>query len=670
MELKQNVIDAGGIYKKYSTRLEKLGIKKFEDFFYHIPSRYDDYSITSKIKDLQAGEVVTVQGKVLEIKNIFTRGYKKIQRAKIADETGELEVIWFNQQYLTRTLFPQDTVSLSGKIEQNLNKLTLVSPQYEVIEQGIETIHTGRLVPVYPETAGISSKWIRKQIKMLLDNYLPSSDFLPDEIIKKYNLLSFQEALKEVHFPTVLDHVSIAKDRLSFDELLTIQARSQLLKKEWNKSKRGKKLTLNKVKIDTLIKSLPFELTTAQKKAYEEILTDLSSEISMNRLLEGDVGSGKTVVGAIASYVVFLNKLQTAFIAPTEILATQHLNTLKKILEPFGVKVELVTSKTKLNTNDFDILIGTHAILADKINFKNLGLIIIDEQQRFGVEQRTLLRKKGDNPHVLTMTATPIPRTMALALYGDLDLTIIDQLPKNRKTVKTWVVAETKRNAAYSWIEKEIKTNKTQAFIICPFIEESESMTTVKAAKKEFEHLQQDVFKNLKLALLHGKQKNTERNMILKQFKDGEIDILVATPIVEVGIDIPNASIMVIEASERFGLSQLHQLRGRVGRGDKQSYCLLFTEGQSPKTMQRLKAMETINIGARLAEIDLQMRGAGNIYGTKQHGQSILKIANLSDFSLIEKTKLEAQKIVNEIEKYPKILDKINQMETIEVSPD
>ena len=670
MNLQQKVSDAGGIYKKYSNRLEKLGIIKFEDFLYHIPFRYEDYSLISKIKDLQVGETVTIQGKVLEIKNIFTRGYKKIQKAVISDDSAEIEIVWFNQPYLAKMISPGDEISLSGKVSLNLNKLGLTSPEFEILGEGAP-IHTARLVPVYPETRGISSKWIRRQVdKLLSENLEELPEFLPSKTLKKNNLIELRKAIFDVHFPNIIGEASKAHERLSFDELLLLQAQALRRKREWEKNTKGPGMKPFENELGKLEKSLSFKLTGAQKKAVSEISSDLTSETPMNRLLEGDVGSGKTVVGALASYLTFLNDYQTAFIAPTEILATQHFKTLSDILLPFKVKVELVTGTNKLKTKDFDVLVGTHAMLSEKVEFQNLGLAIIDEQQHFGVEQRAVLRKKGQSPHLLTMTATPIPRTVALTLYGDLSLTIIDEMPRDRKRVKTWVVPEIKRKGAYAWIEKEIKENKSQVFIICPFIEESESMTTVKAAKKEFEYLQNQVFKNLKLSLLHGKQKTKDRDQILQEFKEGKVDILVATPIVEVGIDIPNATVMVIEAADRFGLSQLHQLRGRVGRGEKQSYCLLFTESTSPKTMQRLKALETTYVGAKLAELDLQIRGAGEIYGTAQHGVSMLKIASFSDFGLIEKTKKEAESLIDEIDEYPKFKKKVEEIDKAEVSPD
>lgn len=669
MNLKAKVSSAGGIYKKYSARLEKLGINTFEDFLFHIPFRYEDYSLKSEISQIQGGEIITIEGKVDDIRNIFTRGYRKIQRAIVSDETGKINVVWFNQPYLAKTISKGDRISLSGKVERGKSGLSFVSPEFEILDSDSRSIHTGRLVPVYPETRGISSKWLRKQVDKLLS--LPSfGEHLPKDLIIKNDLLDFDRAIREIHFPKSLEEARKAKERLSFDELLITQAKSHLRKIEWSKKTVGRKLKLFEKEVGKFIEKLPFELTSAQKKAVSEILHDLSSDKPMNRLLEGDVGSGKTVVGAIASYLAHLNKLQTAFIAPTEILANQHLSTLRNLLVPLGMKVELITSKNKLKTSEFDILVGTHAIISDKIKFKDLGLVIIDEQQRFGVEQRGILRKKGDNPHVLTMTATPIPRTVALTLYGELDLTILDELPKGRQIIKTWLVPKQKRSAAYGWIEKQIEKNGTQAFIICPFIEESESAQTVRAATKEFDYLSKNIFKNLRLGLLHGKQKSKERDEVLSHFSSGKLDILVATPIVEVGIDIPNATMILVEAAERFGLAQLHQLRGRVGRGSKQSYCLLFTESDNPMTINRLKAMEVNHIGAVLSELDLKLRGAGDIYGTKQHGQTILKIASLSDFDLIERTKEEAKKLTENIEKYPMFYEKIKEIDSREVSPD
>lgn len=677
MDLQLPVSEVSRAYKMYARRLEKLGILKLEDFLFHIPFRYDDFSLISKIGQVQAGEIVTVKGTVAEIHNQYTRKWKTLQRAVVKDETGNIDVLWFNQPFLTKSIKKDDLISLSGKVEMEGNKIQMISPDYEVIFNN-QTIHTGRLVPIYPETYGISSKWLRRQIYKLLEEKNQIKDFLPESLIKENDLMTLRDAIEKIHFPESLNEAQKARERLAFDELFELQLSALVRKKAWEKNTILNPWKISLGKVDGLIAKLPFELTGAQKKAVSEILNDLTAKRPMNRLLEGEVGSGKTVVGAIAMYVAFLNGFQSAFMAPTEILAQQHFATISTLLEPFGVKVSLQTGNSKnkkiLNTKyemlDTDVIVGTHALVYSKVQFKNLGLVIVDEQQRFGVEQRTIIREKGQNVHLLTMTATPIPRTVALTMYGDLDLSVLDEMPIGRKIVKTWLVPPEKRNNAYIWIEKQIKEQKTQVFIVCPFIEESETMITVKAATKEFERLQKEIFPNLKLGLLHGKLKAREKTEILKNFRDKKIDILVSTPVVEVGIDIPNATIMMIEEADRFGLAQLHQMRGRVGRSDKQSYCLLFTSSKNEATIERLKALETLYSGAELAELDLKLRGPGQIFGTSQHGRQVLKVASFSDFALIEKTKREAEKIFPEINKYPQLLEKTKQINLAHVSPD
>ena len=688
---------AGRIYKMYARRLEKLGIKTLEDFLYHIPSRYDDFSLISKINRVQPGEIVTIQGTVSEINNEFTKNFKRLQKAEIADDSGTIEVVWFNQPYLTKVIHAQDKISLSGKIDWFSRKIVMQSPEYEIIND-FPTIHTGRLVPVYPETRGITSKWLRRQAyKLISDNKENFIEYLPDSIIEEHALIKINTAIEQIHFPKNLENAEKSRQRLSFDELFLLQLCAMERKLNWNKNLISNPYFVEKFskKIEEFHSKLPFTLTNAQKKVVEEIFKDLTRTKPMNRLLEGDVGSGKTVVSAIAMFLSFLNGFQSVLMTPTEILAQQHYNTISKLLSPFGINVGLATRSIKYNVSssmyksskkihntkymlhNTDVLVGTHAVLEKGISFENLGMVVIDEQQRFGVEQRALIRSKGKNPHLLTMTATPIPRTIALTLYGDLDISLLDEMPHGRKQIKTWLVPPEKRERAYSWIEKQIKETKSQVFIVCPFIEESETMQTVKAASKEFEYLKEKVFKNpptgeagLKLGLLHGKLKVKEKEDVLNKFRDGKIDILVATPVVEVGIDIPNATIIVIEASERFGLAQLHQLRGRVGRRDKQSYCLLFTESKSPQTLERLKAMEKHNFGAELAELDLGLRGPGEIYGTMQHGRKMLKIASFSDFALIQKTRKAAEKIFPKLKDYPKLLEKLKNINLKKVSPD
>jgi ATP-dependent DNA helicase RecG len=672
MNLQTPIATAGHIYKMYARRLEKLEVKKFEDFLYHIPFRYDDFSLISKINRVQPGEIVTIQGTVSEINNEFTKNFKRIQKAEIADETGTIEVIWFNQPYLINVIHSQDKIALSGKIDWFLRRIVMQSPDYEIITNS-PAIHTGRLVPVYPETKGLTSKWLRRQIYNLIkENINQFTEYLPESTMISHSLMGIASAIEQIHFPGNLLNAEKAKQRLSFDELFLLQLSAMERKLNWNNNLIGNPYVVDDFKdeVNKFLNKLPFILTDAQKKVIKEIFTDLSEDKPMNRLLEGDVGSGKTVVSTIAMFLSNLNGFQSVLMAPTEILAQQHYKTISQLLTPFKIKVGLATGNKKTKIKDFDIMVGTHAVLEKEIKFNKLGLVIIDEQQRFGVEQRAIIRSKGKNPHLLTMTATPIPRTIALTLYGDLDLSILDEMPHGRKQIKTWLVPKEKRNNAYSWIEKQIKDTKSQAFLVCPFIEESETMQTIKAASKEFENLQKNVFKNLKLGLLHGKMKGKEKEEVLDKFRNGKIDILVATPVVEVGIDIPNATIIVIEASERFGLAQLHQLRGRVGRGDKQSYCLLFTESLNPQTLGRLKAMEKYNIGAELAELDLKLRGPGEIYGTSQHGRKMLRIANFSDFELIKKTRREAEKIFPQIKNYPKLLEKLKRINLKQTSQD
>ncbi|KKQ75209.1 MAG: ATP-dependent DNA helicase RecG [Candidatus Woesebacteria bacterium GW2011_GWB1_38_5b] len=675
--LSDKIGSQGGIYKRYSRFLEKLEIITFEDFLYHIPARYQDFSIVSKIASIQEGETVTVKGVVKSIKNEYTRRGFIIQKAKVEDETGIINVIWFNQPYIPKSIREGEEISLSGKAEKRENTLQLTSPDFEPIIDGV-TIHTGRLVPVYPETRGVSSKWIRRQIyKLFKENKDEMMDFLPDTLRKKYNFDSLYASLFKIHFPNTLGEAEKAKQRLSFDELFLIQLSSDIRRKEWKEKLKGTgfKIDKNMPKINKFIEKLPFILTSAQKKAVEDILHDLSSNKPMNRLLQGDVGSGKTVVAGVAMYTAHLNGFQSVIMAPTEILANQHYKTISSLLKPFGLKIELRTSSSKNKTLDnghltFDILVGTHAVIHKGVSFKKLGLVIIDEQHRFGVEQRGIIRKKGGNPHVLTMTATPIPRTIALTLYGDLDLSTLYEMPKGRRVVKTWLVPNEKREKAYAWIKKHIDENKGQVFIICPFIEESESMATVKAAVGEYERLKKNVFNGYKIALLHGKLKSKEKEEILSNFKNKIMQILVATPVVEVGIDIPGADIIIIETAERFGLAQLHQLRGRVGRSERQSYCMLFTDSNSPYALKRLKALEQTNIGAELAELDLKLRGPGEIYGTEQSGRGYLKIASFSDLTLIEQTKKEAQNFANKLNKFPMLVQKVEEINVKNISPD
>jgi ATP-dependent DNA helicase RecG len=676
MNLQSHITSGGRIYKMYASRLAKLGIETFSDFLFHLPSRYEDFSVVSKIGEVQIGETVTVQGNVVDIKNTYvSRGrIKSMQKAIIADDTGSLQLSWFNQPYLTKNITINSTISASGQIRRSGSRVSIVAPTFEVLlNNDTGNIHTGRLIPVYPETQGVSSKWLRRQVYNIIAEHKEElEEYLPEKLLKKQHFMPLQKAIETIHFPANLEIAEKARERLAFEEFFLMQLASLKRKAEWKQETKTKPYKIPKKVIEEAIGTLPFTLTGAQQKAIDDILGDFAKDKPMNRLVQGDVGSGKTVIAAIAMYAAHLNGYQSVLMAPTEILATQHYKSIAKFLEPLGVRVELVTGTKKLTKppTEYSILIGTHAVLSDKVKFDNLGLVIIDEQQRFGVSQRGLIKSKGNNPHLLTMTATPIPRTVALTMYGDLDLSYLNEMPGGRKKVKTWVVPPEKRDGAYEWIRKQIKETDSQVFIVCPFIEPSETMMTIKAVNHEYERLRKDVYPDLKLGLLHGKLKAKEKDDVLKRFREKEFDILVATPVVEVGIDIPNATVIVIEASERFGLAQLHQLRGRVGRGDKQSYCLLFTDSKQALTSQRLKGMETIYSGAELAELDLKLRGPGNLYGTAQHGVPKLKVASFADAELIQRARIAAQEVFPDLKKYPLLEKRLDAVTQETVTPD
>ncbi|OGM30213.1 ATP-dependent DNA helicase RecG [Candidatus Woesebacteria bacterium RIFCSPHIGHO2_01_FULL_44_10] len=638
----------------YVDRLAKLGINTIGDLLHHVPHRYDDFRQIESVASLEPGEVVTVRGEIVSIVNQYTRSGRKIQIAKIADDTGTIYVFWFNQPFLIRTLPVGTKVSLAGKIGWWSRAKAIVSPEYEIINVGPPggeaSTHTGRLVPVYHETAGVSSKWLRSRIKTAFEKIDPKEfkDFLSKETLKKLNLTSFLTAIKDVHYPKNLEAAKNARRRLALNELLDLQSANIKKRKQWQKNKVSYQLTVSQPSVNQFISSLPFELTTAQKFTVKEILEDLQKNIPMNRLLEGDVGSGKTVVAAAAAYVAFVNGHQTVLMAPTQILATQHFETLKALFGSFGARVSLITSAiTKQSLGRADIIVGTHALIHTKARTTDAALVIIDEQHKFGVEQREHLTKGTSSPHVLTMTATPIPRTVALTFYGDLDLSTLDELPPGRQKITTWVVPETKRASAYNWIRSQITSNQSQVFVICPLIDESEKETLkhVKSAKEEYLKLKK-VFADFKVDLLHGRLKGKQKEKVMANFKNGQTAILVSTPVVEVGMDVPNATIMVIETADRFGLASLHQLRGRIGRGAKKSYCLLFAEDPSQKAIERLEALKTTKSGRQLAELDLKLRGPGEIWGSRQSGIPELTIATWSDIDLIKASKKVAEELV------------------------
>ncbi|OGZ60724.1 MAG: ATP-dependent DNA helicase RecG [Candidatus Spechtbacteria bacterium RIFCSPLOWO2_01_FULL_46_10] len=644
----------------YAKRLKKLNIKEVADLLFHFPARYEDFSEIIPIEQVRAGNKVTVEGKVIELKQ--SRTWKKkmaLTEAVVKDETSVIKAIWFNQPYLARVMQEGARVVLSGKAALRGNELYLSSPTHEIktISQN-ETIHTGRLVPVYPETAGVSSRWFRYIISNLLTATDKFEDPLPKELRDEKKFSEINEALAQIHFPKSKEEAKRAKYRFAFEELLTIQLAALLAKKKLRNSA-APSIQTNVKLTKQFVSSLPYELTESQRKIAWRILKDMEEQHAMNRLLEGDVGSGKTVVAAIAALNAVDAGYQVAFMAPTEILAEQHYKNFTELFShlnshrPYLLNrcIELYTHSKKPPKNKrVDIAIGTHALIQKRVQFENLGLIVIDEQHRFGVAQRAELQAKsnklkaGHVPHFLSMTATPIPRTLALTAYGDLDISVLREMPLGRRQIKTRIVPSDERKAVYEFIKKELTAGR-QAFVIFPLIEESKVLDA-KAAVTEFENLSKGIFKNYRLALLHGRMKSGKKEEIMKNFMEGNLQMLVSTSVVEVGIDVPNATVMIIENADRFGLAQLYQFRGRVGRGPHQSYCFLLTDSDSSSVRRRLRALEAAKNGFELAEYDLRLRGPGEIYGNEQSGFGDLATQALTDARLIEEVHEAAEKLL------------------------
>lgn len=661
-----------------------------EDFLKYFPRTYTDARELRQLKDVAIGEVNTVRVTVQSIhsKPSF-RGRISVTTALLSDETGSIEAVWFNQTYLSRTLQSGMRIVVSGKIKYDAKKGRIVfqNPGFEIEKP--QQIHMARIVPIYHETelseksgrkrGRLSSKWIRDKLFPLMGFADLFPEFLPEDIRKEYRLIPHGEAIRSVHFPKNEKQLDEGKRRLAFDELFLLQLAALHRRYQYRKTtaQSQKSIPADWELMKKFSSSLPWPLTNAQKKAVYEIIKDLERPYPMTRLLEGDVGSGKTVVAAAAMLHVVHAGWQAALLAPTEILARQHLYTLTKTLAPFHLAPVLLTGSTPekekleiaegLKQGKIPLIVGTHAVLQERIGFAKLALAIIDEQHRFGVRQREALRQQG-SPHILHLTATPIPRTLALILYGDQDISVLDEMPPGRKPVKTHVVPEEKRRDAYAWIANEIQKGR-QAFIIFPLIHESEILEA-KAATQEFERLRTDVFPNFKLGLLHGQLPSEEKKRAMDDFSKGKIQILVSTAVVEVGVDVPNATIMMIEGAERFGLAQLHQFRGRVGRGSEQSYCFLFPTLQNPNILKRLNALVKYNSGFKLAEIDLQLRGPGEVYGTVQSGIPDLKMAVMSDTLTIKQARQAVEKIMEndpELKNYPDLQQKIFEQENIAI---
>jgi len=652
LSLKSSVQNLNRVGESTAASLKKLGLESISDLLFYFPWRYENYDAATDIERAKTDTPVNIIGQIELIQSRRTMNRRmSLTEALVRDDSGTIKVLWFNQPYLAKSLKVGDYLSLAGKITEKNGQATMLSPIYEKINNG-ELIHTQGLTPIYSLNAEVSQKQLRGLIKQVINLSSELEDWIPENISRGVGLISLAQAIKKIHFPESANDILAAKQHLGFAELFLRQLKSQISRREIQLSQ-APEINFNEQATKDFIASLPFKLTDDQKKSAWEIIKDINNSHPMSRLLQGDVGSGKTLVAVIALLNTALDKKLGVLMAPTEILATQHYNSIKKLLADFPVEIKLLTRNnkndlSKIREEQAGILIGTHAIIQDKAAIPNPALIVVDEQHRFGVRQRQKLKVKSSlMPHFLSMTATPIPRSLSLAIYGDLDISLIKEKPKNRQNIITKLVPENKRGAMYEFIAKQIAVGR-QAFIVCPLIDPSDKLG-VKSVTQEYDKLSTEIFPGIKMAVLHGKMKADEKDTIMAGFLKNDIKILVATSVIEVGVDFPNATIMLIEGVERFGLAQLHQFRGRVGRGEHQSYCFLApnSDGKlSTKSRARLEAMVKHQDGFYLAEEDLKLRGAGEIYGTIQSGFPELKIASLFDYELIKKTKAAAVELI------------------------
>ncbi len=657
VDLDAPVTELRGVGPKRSERLARLGIHTIRDVLYFLPRRYDDYSQLKPINRLEYDEEVTIIARVERANVRRTRSGGALFQAVLSDGSGSVEVTWFNQPYLANKIRRGQQIVISGKVDEYLGRLCFNSPEWEPLDE--ELLHTGRIVPVYPLTEGISGKWLRRLMRRTVTYWsrrLP--DYLPESVRQAEDLLDLETAIVQAHFPESQDLLRRARYRLAFDELFLLQIGLLRHKRDW-RSTPGRALPVDDTVRQAFLQRLPYELTDAQQRALGQIVDDLRSERPMNRLLQGDVGSGKTVVAAAAMAQVVATGAQAALMAPTQILAEQHYRTFNDLLG-HNATVRLLTGSvigaereaiyTGLADGTIDVAIGTHALIQQKVEFDDLALAVIDEQHRFGVHQRAGLRQKGNeneeapgrDPNLLVMTATPIPRSLQLTLWGHLDVSVIDEMPPGREPVTTRLILPAERERAYAFVRSQIEEGH-QAFIICPLVEESDKIEA-KAAIEEYERLQQYIFPSLKLSLLHGRMSGEEKEATMARFAEGETDILVATSVIEVGIDVPNATVMLIEGADRFGLAQLHQFRGRVGRGGHSSYCLLVSDSASSQAQERLQTVEETNDGFELAQKDLEMRGPGEFLGTRQSGLPDLRLASIADLRAVEAAREAAKR--------------------------
>ncbi|HIM62801.1 MAG TPA: ATP-dependent DNA helicase RecG [Dehalococcoidia bacterium] len=669
-----------GVDTKLTARLKRLDVETIRDLLYLFPRRHEDYSTAVKISELSPGEECTVVATVWEAREVAKgpRGGRRDTEAVLSDETGNLKVIWFGQRYLARSLKPGSQIAISGKASVFRGQLVFENPEHEILDATGSGVHTGRLVPIYPLTEGLTRRNMRRLTWQAVQNWVGGlEDALPDDILARTKLMPLLDAVYQAHYPKEMETWELARRRLAFDELFTLQLAVLARRRKQHDNLKGIEIIAPANVIDGFYKTLPFPLTKAQRRCIQEIEADFRAGTPpMSRLLQGEVGSGKTVVALSALLSVAAAGYQGAMMVPTEVLAEQHFQSIGNLLSGLArpvqephllsvylehmdrpVSIGLLTGSsrapvkrelTKMAADGtLDILIGTQALIQEGISLPKLALAVADEQHRFGVMQRSALQERGqENPHTLIMSATPIPRTLSLTLFGDLDISTIDEMPAGRQKVATKWLKPEQRDTAYGFIRKQVEEGR-QAFVVCPLVDESETIES-KAATEEYQRLSQGIFPDLSLGLLHGRMPGKEKDKVMRQFRDGELDILVTTPVVEVGIDVANATVMMIDGADRFGLAQLHQFRGRVGRGEHKSYCILMSDTNSEIAKERLSALARIHDGFQLAEVDLELRGPGDFFGTRQSGLPSLKMAHISDRELLELARNEATMLMEE----------------------
>lgn len=674
MELTAPITELKGVGEELAKKLAILGIKTAGDLISYFPRRYDDYSAVTSIRGMFPGPV-TIEAVIKEAKGRYVRRGMHITEAVASDNTDSTRLVWFNQPYRAGAIKPNQKYFISGEYAMRRNRFSILNPSMELVSDF--PVNTARIIPIYRETKGLKSSAIRKLIREAIINARSLPEHLPKWLIDSQKLINYTRAVSEMHFPSSDEALELAKKRLGFEEVFELTLAALLNKQEFNKSK-SEGIPFNQELAKDFVSKLPFKLTDAQRKVIWQIYQDMEKTQPMNRLVEGDVGSGKTVVAAMAALMAMEQEYQVAFMAPTEILARQHAETLYKLLDSvgYGEQVGLLVGSlkpaakslmhTKIKSGEVRLVIGTHALISEKVDMHRLGLIIVDEQHRFGVEQRKKLQAKaGHMPHVLHLTATPIPRSLALTLYGELDVSILDELPPGRRVIKTQITSPNSRKSLYSQIDKELESGR-QMFVVCPLILDTE-LSKGLSVEEVYKRISETEFRDRQVAILHGKMKADEKEAVMKDFMAGKYDILVSTTVIEVGVDVPNASIMLIVGAERFGLAQIHQLRGRVGRGAHQSYCYLeMSDSKAPS--QRLRALEIMSDGFKLAELDLELRGPGAIYGTFQHGALDLRVAELTDIKLIASARKAAQEFIDKKEKlskYPHLAHRVSVLRAV-----